>query len=54
MAGQEHVRGVLEVALSKGKIGHAYLFSGPCGVGKTTTARLLVQFLEAVNLNSLR
>ncbi|MBC7645574.1 MAG: DNA polymerase III subunit gamma/tau [Pseudopedobacter sp.] len=41
VVGQEHVRGVLEVALSKGKIGHAYLFSGPRGVGKTTTARLI-------------
>ena len=42
------------VALSKGRIGHTYLFSGPRGVGKTTTARLWVQFLEAANLNSLR
>ncbi|MEZ4607649.1 MAG: DNA polymerase III subunit gamma/tau [Deinococcales bacterium] len=39
--GQEHIKEVLIAALSKGRIGHAYLFSGPRGVGKTTTARLL-------------
>ena len=39
--GQEHVKAPLQAALSKGRIGHAYLFSGPRGVGKTTTARLL-------------
>lgn len=39
--GQEHVKAPLQAALRKGRIGHAYLFSGPRGVGKTTTARLL-------------
>ena len=39
--GQEHVKAPLQAALTKGRIGHAYLFSGPRGVGKTTTARLL-------------
>ena len=39
--GQEHIKDVLSIALSKGRIGHAYLFSGPRGVGKTTMARLL-------------
>ncbi len=39
--GQEHVKAPLQAALLRGRIGHAYLFSGPRGVGKTTTARLL-------------
>jgi DNA polymerase III subunit gamma/tau len=39
--GQEHVKDVLQAALAKNRVGHAYLFSGPRGVGKTTTARLL-------------
>ncbi|UFA51211.1 DNA polymerase III subunit gamma/tau [Deinococcus radiophilus] len=39
--GQEHIKGVLKAALDQGRVGHAYLFSGPRGVGKTTTARLI-------------
>ncbi|MEJ2357711.1 MAG: DNA polymerase III subunit gamma/tau, partial [Deinococcales bacterium] len=41
VVGQEHVIEVLGSAVRQGRIGHAYLFSGPRGVGKTTTARLL-------------
>ncbi|MBB6099537.1 DNA polymerase-3 subunit gamma/tau [Deinobacterium chartae] len=41
VVGQEHVRDVLTAALARGRVGHAYLFSGPRGVGKTTTARLI-------------
>jgi DNA polymerase-3 subunit gamma/tau len=41
VVGQEHVKAPLQAALARGRIGHAYLFSGPRGVGKTTTARLL-------------
>ncbi|WP_221089685.1 DNA polymerase III subunit gamma/tau [Deinococcus aquaedulcis] len=41
VVGQEHVKDVLRAALSQGRVGHAYLFSGPRGVGKTTTARLI-------------
>ncbi len=41
VVGQEHVKDVLTAAIARGRITHAYLFSGPRGVGKTTTARLL-------------
>ena len=41
VVGQEHVIEVLGSAVRRDRIGHAYLFSGPRGVGKTTTARLL-------------
>lgn len=41
VVGQEHVKNVLKAALEQGRVGHAYLFSGPRGVGKTTTARLI-------------
>jgi len=41
VVGQEHVKDVLASAVQRGVTGHAYMFSGPRGVGKTTTARLL-------------
>jgi len=41
--GQEHVTHTLKNAVAAGRIGHAYLFSGPRGTGKTTTARLLAK-----------
>jgi len=46
VVGQDHVKEVLEAALRSGRTGHAYLFSGPRGVGKTTTARLLAMALN--------
>lgn len=39
--GQEHITKTLERALKSGKISHAYLFTGPRGVGKTSVARIL-------------
>ncbi|WP_457629178.1 DNA polymerase III subunit gamma/tau [Oceanithermus sp.] len=41
VVGQEHVKEVLKSAIQKDRLAHAYLFSGPRGVGKTTTARLI-------------
>lgn len=41
--GQEHITHTLQNAVAAGRIGHAYLFSGPRGTGKTTTARLLAK-----------
>ena len=47
--GQDHVKKTLTNALQKGSVGHAYLFSGPRGVGKTTVARLLAKALNCEN-----
>jgi DNA polymerase-3 subunit gamma/tau len=41
IVGQEHITAALEHALKKGTISHAYLFTGPRGVGKTSIARIL-------------
>ena len=41
VVGQDHVTRTLQRAIQRGRVAHAYLFTGPRGVGKTTTARLL-------------
>jgi DNA polymerase-3 subunit gamma/tau len=48
VVGQEHVTGPLSAALDAGRIHHAYLFSGPRGCGKTSSARILARSLNCV------
>ncbi len=43
VVGQEHVTGALKSAIAANKVAHAFLFSGPRGVGKTTCARILAK-----------
>jgi DNA polymerase-3 subunit gamma/tau len=46
LVGQEAISRILSNAISQGKIAHAYLFSGPRGVGKTSTARILAKAMN--------
>lgn len=46
LVGQEHISKTLTNAIETGRIGHAYLFSGPRGTGKTSTAKILARALN--------
>ncbi len=49
VVGQEHIERTLKNAIEQGKVSHAYLFCGPRGTGKTTTARILAKALLCKN-----
>lgn len=49
VVGQEHITQTLRNAIRQGRLHHAYLFSGPRGVGKTSTARILARALNCTS-----
>ncbi len=49
VVGQKHITQTLDAALKQGKLSHAYLFTGPRGVGKTSVARILARAINGLD-----
>ncbi|GIS96180.1 MAG: hypothetical protein CM1200mP22_34170 [Dehalococcoidia bacterium] len=49
LVGQDHVSSTLRQSLKQGRVSHSYLFCGPRGSGKTTTARIIAKAVNCIN-----
>lgn len=53
LLGQDHIRDVLKAAIEQSRVSHAYLFTGPRGTGKTSTARILARSINCLQPSSV-